>query len=58
MDVKKCILKGACYGCLSEGPCQILTDTEADANNQLLGMGSPVEELKDGPEELKGFTAP
>ena len=40
-----------------EGPC--LTDTEADANNQLLdwAWGPPMEELEDGPEELKGFTA-
>ena len=44
-----------------EGPCQSLTITEADARSQPtigLGVGSIMEELEDGPEELKGFTAP
>ena len=42
-----------------EGPCQRLTNTEADANNQLLDWTwVPMEELEDGPEELKGSTVP
>ena len=45
---------------VSEGPCHSLKSTEAGATNQLLdwAWGSPVEELEDDPEELKGFTAP
>ena len=42
-----------------EGPCQSFTNTEADANNQLLDwVRVPMEELVDGPEELKVFIAP
>ena len=43
-----------------EGLCQSLTNTEAEASNQLLdwAWGSPMEVLEGVPEELNGFTAP
>ena len=43
-----------------EGPFQSLTNTDAEASNQLLdwARGSAMEVLEGVPEELKGFTAP
>ena len=36
VDAKKCLPKRARYGLSLEGPCQSLTDTEADASSQPL----------------------
>ena len=59
MDDKKCIPKGAWYGCLLRGPVRAL-----DIKRQMLaakhwtGCGIPMEKLEGSPEELKRFTAP
>ena len=63
MDDKKCLLKGAHNLLLwlsPEGSCQSVTDTKADTISQPLDSvwGSPVEELENGLENLKGFAVP
>ena len=56
---KKCIPKGACHGCLPRGTARALQiQRQMLAATIGLGLGSPMEELEGGLEELKGFRAP
>ena len=55
MDEKKCIPKGACYGCLQRGAARALQIQRQMIQPSIgLGVRSPMEELEGGPEELKG----
>ena len=59
VDAKKYILKGTWYGCLLRGPARALqTQRRMLAANIGLSMGSPMEELEKGLNELKGFATP
>jgi hypothetical protein len=60
-DAKKCLLTGAWYSCLLRGfsrAWQIQRRMLTPQPTIGLSTGSPMEELKKGLEELKGFAAP